>query len=98
MSTAVKTLRSPAKECRPALPGQGHSSAVRRTTPGCNDGHKKRRIQFTYRSFLLGLRHFPGLQGFGARDEAHYVVLKEELDALPQLPTTDRVFCFRCRV
>lgn len=28
----------------------------------------------------------------GARDEAHYAALKEELDALPQLPTTERVY------
>ncbi|MDH7576517.1 MAG: PIN domain-containing protein [Bacillota bacterium] len=28
----------------------------------------------------------------GARDEAHYATLKEELDALPQLPTAERVY------
>ena len=28
----------------------------------------------------------------GARDQAHYPALQEELDALPQLPTADRVY------
>ncbi|MEW6193435.1 MAG: PIN domain-containing protein [Bacillota bacterium] len=28
----------------------------------------------------------------GARDEAHYAALKRELDALPQLPASDRLY------